>query len=439
LTINYDDTIKKELQSNNGEVKMKLLRCMIILFLLAVLTLILPIMGCVNRAAKGGWPRWRGPNGDGISLETDWDPGALNGSPKVVWHTDIGFGHSNLAIKGGRIYTMGQQSGENTALCLNAITGEEIWRQPLGDVKEPQATPTLDGGRVYVLEQSGVVCCLNSKDGNIRWEKDLVREYGSPKTHWGYAGSPVVEGNLLIVNARTSGIALDKKTGEKVWHGEIHTDTAGDYFSTPVVYDYDDRKYILMLSNSGLFSMEVDTGNKLWFFEWKGKGFSPIADPVLFERKAFLSAGESNLHCILLDLDASKPRVIWRTSSMRNHISTCIYLDGYLYGCDGDVDAGEKNRLCCVDAQSGTLMWEEEMIAPSLIAAKGKLIIIEESGTLHIADATSKQYSEISRCALPSKTGVTKWWTPPVLYRGRLFCRNYAGDLVCIDVRKTRS
>jgi len=79
-------------------------------------------------------------------------------------------------------------------------------------------------------------------------------------------------------------------------------------------------------------------------------------------------------------------------------------------------------------------MWEKEMIAASLIAADGKLVIIEGNGTLHIAEATPSEYTEISSCVLTSKTGVNKWWTPPVIYRGKIYCRNYAGDLVCIDV-----
>ena len=71
-----------------------------------------------------GWPRWRGPNGDGISMETDWDPDSLSGSPRILWKADVGFGHSNVAIKDNRLYTM----GGNEVFCLNAETCEEIWQ-----------------------------------------------------------------------------------------------------------------------------------------------------------------------------------------------------------------------------------------------------------------------------------------------------------------------
>jgi len=305
------------------------LKTSIHLFSLVVLLILIASCG---KTGEVGWPRWRGPNGDGISTETDWDPQAVAGGPKIVWHIEIGFGFSNIAIKNDWIYTMGQQDFESVVLCLKAETGEEIWRQSFGDTNEPLATPTLDGDRVYVLGKSGIVCSLKSINGDIRWKKDLVEDFGSPKAHWGYAGSPLVEGNLVILNARTSGIALNKKTGEKIWEGEVHTDKAGDYFSTPVIYDYADRRYALIFSDSGLFSVDVETGSKLWFYRWAGGASPHVADPVVFENKVFVSAAEANPRCVLLDIDGNKPRLLWQTENMKNHVNTCVFLDGYLYG-----------------------------------------------------------------------------------------------------------
>jgi hypothetical protein len=74
------------------------------------------------------WPRWRGPNGDGISTETDWDPEALKDGPKIIWKTNVGMGLSNVAIKGKYLYTMGSDYEEDIVYCLNAETGEEVWR-----------------------------------------------------------------------------------------------------------------------------------------------------------------------------------------------------------------------------------------------------------------------------------------------------------------------
>ena len=120
---------------------------------------------------------------------------------------------------------------------------------------------------------------------------------------------------------------------------------------------------------------------------------------------------------------------------MANHISTSVYLDGYLYGVDGDYHTRiQKCTLCCLDAETGELMWEEKTGGASLTAADGKLIVLTMKGTLHIAKTTPTAYVEISSCDLPTESGIHRWWTPPILRNAKIYCRNNYGDLVCIDV-----
>jgi outer membrane protein assembly factor BamB len=102
----------------------------------------------------------------------------------------------------------------------------------------------------------------------------------------------------------------------------------------------------------------------------------------------------------------------------------------------GDYHTNIKRcTLRCLDAGTGELMWEEPTGGASLTAANGKLIVLTAKGILRIAEATPKAYREISACELPTEIGIPWWWTPPVLCGGRIYCRNYSGDLVCIDVR----
>jgi outer membrane protein assembly factor BamB len=162
------------------------------------------------------WLRWRGPNGDGISIETDWNPEALVGGPKILWNVEVGVGYSNVVIKDNRLYTMGVKG----VYCLNAETGEEIWVHSFEGWTDFQSTPTIGGKYVYILSEDGVVSCLQAKNGKIRWKKDLVSDYGAVRPYWGFAGSPVVEGELLILTANTSGMALNRETGQMVWSSE---------------------------------------------------------------------------------------------------------------------------------------------------------------------------------------------------------------------------
>ena len=180
--------------------------------ILAALIFLLLLTSC-GKTREVGWPRFRGPTGDGISTETDWDPQAIIGSPKILWKTDVGKGYSNVVIKDNRLYTLGAKPAGAVVLCIDTETDEEIWQHSIDEFQDPQSTPTLDGKFVYVLSHKGILLCLNAKNGNVRWKKDIVNEFQVEEITCGYAGSPVIERNLLILNVNTSGMALTKKTG----------------------------------------------------------------------------------------------------------------------------------------------------------------------------------------------------------------------------------
>jgi outer membrane protein assembly factor BamB len=404
--------------------KAKTLLCVLVLFVLGN-------SAQYSIADDFDWPRWRGPNGDGISSETDWDPEALVGGPKILWKVNVGMGHSNVAIKDNRLYTMGVKG----VYCLNAETGKEIWQYSLEDYREQQSTTTIDGKYVYAITHEGIILCLKAKNGKLQWKKDLVNDFESPQSRYGLAPSPVIEGDLVILNANTC-IALNKKTGEKVWITEMHEKALyTDYYSTPVICNHEGRRCALIFSGRGLFSVDVLTGKKMWYYEWKIFGYPNCADPVVFDNKVFISSGSfTKGKCVCLEIIDNEPNVLWKNTTIGNRINTSLLINGYLYGCDGWT--GPK-RLYCLNFNTGDIKWDEEIKIASLISADGKLIILEEDGTLHIAEATPSMYEEISSCdVLEGEQKIRRFWTPPVLCNGKIYCRNYAGDLICIDVRK---
>ncbi len=383
------------------------------------------------------WPRWRGPNGDGISNETNWDPKALAGGPKILWKVDVRRGYSNVAIKDNRLYTMGQEVIENVVICLNAETGEEFWRYSFKGFLDLHSTPTIDGKYVYVLSPEGILFCLKAKNGKVRWMRDLKDEFETEDISYGYSGSPVIVDDLIILNVNTAGIALDKKTGDLIWVSNIHTNKKNrfGYHATPVLYDHEVKRCTLLFSGTGLSLVEVKGGKQLWFYEWGRTDTANCADPIVIEDKVFISAGYMADKGALLDITGNVPRVVWENENMGTEFSTAVYVDGYLYGSDGD--HGELCPLRCIDVKTGDVMWEKEMKMASLIAADGKLIILEEDGTLHIAEATPLSYKEISSGdVLEGEKKMRKFYTPHVLYKGKIYIRNFAGDLICIDVSK---
>ncbi len=403
-------------------------------FALAAASILVLAAGPVAAQQACDWPRWRGPNGDGISPETDWDPMALSGGPRILWKADAGMGYSSPAIVNGRAYISGYSDGKEFVMALDAATGKRLWLREWEGNSHPNSSPTIDRDSVYVVSQRGAVSCLAAKDGKRRWRKDLVKEYKMETIPNGYSGSPVVIGDLLVLNVNTAGVALDKETGALIWASSPHKERSNPngYHATPVPYDHGGRKTVLLMSGIGLSLVDVETGRRLWFFEWFDPAIAAVADPLVSGDQVLISTFSTNPSSALLDISGDQPRVLWKNLSVNTGTSTAVRLDGYLYATEGP---GSGGNLRCVEWKTGKVKWETSMREMQLTAAGGKLLILESGGTLRVAEANPAAYTEISSCPLPSEKG-HHWWTPPVLCGGRIFCRNFYGDLVCIDVRR---
>jgi outer membrane protein assembly factor BamB len=283
------------------------------------------IFAVLANAEDFDWPRWHGPNGDGISLETDWDPEALKGEPRILWNVEIGPGHSNVAIQDSFLFTMGTSGRNNALYCLNAETGEEIWRHiDEESFRDAQSTPAIDGKHVYSLSGDGIALCLRAKNGKVRWSRNIVEDFGVIRPFYEFAGSPVIEGDLIILTANTSGIALHKKTGELVWGSDKPPEkiqvyyqdaTAGTDYSTPVMYDDGGKRYAVLSSWKGIHAVEVKTGEVLWIYEWELYSGAQIADPLVFDDKVFL-VPYIYPECVLLDIRGVEPRVLWKNEKV---------------------------------------------------------------------------------------------------------------------------
>jgi outer membrane protein assembly factor BamB len=161
-------------------------------------------------------------------------------------------------------------------------------------------------------------------------------------------------------------------------------------------------------------------------------------DPLIFDRYVFITQYDEKYGSVLLEIEGGEPKVVWESLNMYSNVSSPVMIDGYVYGVDGG-PYPHRSSLQCLDAKTGELMWEEKLNGKpiSLMAADGKLIILDEKGMLFIAEATPSSYKEISRGdVLGSEGKYEKFWTPPVLYREKIYCRDWSGSLICIDVSK---
>jgi outer membrane protein assembly factor BamB len=418
-----------------------------VLFLLIVAVLAVACHAVQPDAASFDWPRWRGPDGDGTSREAGWNPMALEGGPRILWKTAVGFGHSGVAIQDGRVYTIGS-SGETRVYCLRADNGRVIWKSILPTAEPAQATPTVDGDRLYALTCEGSLVCFTTKRGSRVWARDLVAEFGAVKPYYGFAGSPVIEKDLVILTANSAGMALDKDSGDLVWRSEKPPETAryfdstGTEYQTPVLYTDGERRFGLVSSYRGLHSVDVRTGEALLLLDWGsryGNFRAQTTDPLAFDGKVFIAGCLSrNIGGVLMDVRGGKPRVLWTSEDTHSEIGSPVIVDGFIYVCQGGPSTG-PGALRCLDVRTGTVMWEEpfEGNTLTLTAADGKLIVLSERGMLYVVEASPRSFTLLSSCDLMK--GVKKaarFWSPPVLCNGRIYCKDSLENLICVDVRR---
>jgi len=395
-------------------------------------TIVVSLVSVIAMAPCGqaaDWPQWRGPQRTGVSRETGWSSRWPASGPKRLWTAQVGAGHSSVAVVGGRVYTMGNVGNQDVVWCLQAATGKVIWKYaypcPAGNYAGTRATPTVQDKCVYTLSRDGLALCLDAVTGRKLWKRNLVRLSGAPVPKWGVAGSPLVEGNLVIYNVGAAGIALDKATGILAWKSAAGL---GGYAS-PVAYTSRRQRGVALFAASGLVGLNPANGQRLWHYPWSWNDPYQVnaADPIFWGDTVFISSAY-NRGCALLKIGGATPSLVYRNTNMRNHINTCVLWNGFLYGSD-------QNTLKCLEIRSGKERWQSGRIGKGgLIIAAGKLIVLTERGVLLLAEARPDRYVEIARAKVLGGT----CYAHPVLADGRIFCRNRDGELVCLDVRQAR-
>jgi len=380
---------------------------------------------------KGDWAQWRGPNRDGVSSATGLLKTWPEGGPQVVWRMPIGEGYSGLSIARGRIYTLSGEAPDEFVLCLDANDGSEIWRfrsdtnftESHGN--GPRSTPTVEGNRVYVQSAKGKLYCLDAESGAKVWHRDLRRHFDSDIPGWGFASSPLIEGDLLLLEVGgkegQSIAAFDKKTGHVLWTS--HTDALA--YSSPIALTFNGVRQILFLTQNNLVSVAPADGTVYWTYPWEGA--INIATPIFIpDDKIFISAAYGK-GAALLQMNAVNDGIgveeIWKSRVMKNWINSSVLHKGYLYGFDSSI-------FKCIEADTGEEQWKVRGFARgSLILADGHLIALGEEGKLALVEATPEAFRE--KASFQVLEG--KCWTQPTLVGGKLYVRNEE-EIVCLNV-----
>ena len=380
-------------------------------------------------AAAGDWPQWRGMSRNGISPErvnAVWP----TAGPRVLWHASVGTGFSSPSVSLGRAYTLGNTTNQDTVWCFDAVSGQELWQHTYPSQLGPQyyeggpgSTPTVESNQVFTISKWGDVFCLDAAKGTVLWQRDL-RKDGFKPPRWGFAGSPLIWHDLVILNAGAAGTALDRATGGVVWSSG--TNAAG--YASPMRVNLDGQEVVLIFAAKHLVALDPQTGRELWRQCWETGWDTNNTDPAIQRDRIFISSFSRG--CALLSAAHGKPEVIYDNKVLHNHLSPGVLLGDYLYAFNGE--AKKDNDLRCIHLPTGELKWTcPDPDFGSLIGADGRLILLSAKGELLVAEASPAGFKPLARAKVLS--GLC--WTPPALANGLLYVRNAKGDLRCLDLR----
>ena len=397
------------------------------------------------------WPQFRGPNRDNAWNET----GILKTFPaeglKIRWRTPVGPGWSSPVIVRGRVYLTDMRLEKPRAWerirCFKESNGKPLWSRASELVYPewafipehgggPAATPIVEDGRIYSLGRSGLVDCLDARNGKVIWEKQLEYEIGELSCR----ASPLIEGNLLILF--TGGkpgacvIALDKKTGKEVW--KALDDTLSN--SSPLVIVAGGKRQLIVWTDNAVNSLNPATGKTYWRELTVTSSNDSIPTPVVQKNRLLISG-------LMFELDADQPAatVLWPESRARrilSNTSTALLQGDYVYS------AKSNGELVCLEAGTGKQVWGTTNVTELKFGASIHLtpngaatFLFTDEGNLISAQLTPRGYREISRAHLLNPTsilGVRMFaWIPPAYANRHVFARNDE-ELVCASLAAER-
>lgn len=435
-----------------------------------------------SAAFADDWPQWRGPRRDGVWREQGVMEKFPAGGPKVLWRADVGPGFSGPAVAEGRVYltdrpakgdeqiklgsfSRNEYQATERVLCLDAGEGRVLWTHhwPCGYKiaygTGPRATPTVAGGRVYVLGAMGDLLCLQAADGKVLWHKRLADEYEASPPIWGFACSPLVESGKVICTVGGKGgtvMAFDAQTGREVWRALAAKEVG---YSSPVMCELAGRRQMVIWHAEGLAGLDAATGTVLWEAAFPARFGMSIVTPAIEGDRLAVSCqfdgaamfrirpqadGTLRAEQIWKASTGGGPERKWKAEGLNTVVSPLLLRGQCLFGMS------THGELCGLDAGTGKRLWTtlqassqkdvpKDRWGTAFIVVHGdRDLVFNEKGELIIARLTPEGYTELDRARLiepdmDSGAGRKVIWSHPAYAMRSIFVRSNR-QLVRVDL-----
>lgn len=389
------------------------------------------------------WPQWRGAQRDGLA------PGQSVTFPKdssqmaAKWKIPIGTGFSSPIVSGGRVYILDDQNGQETAHCLDANTGKEIWRKEyaatFGDEwgKGPRSTPFLDGDRLYLQSCTGDFQCWEAATGKKIWGLNFEKDFGltflgaklleGTARRRGNNGTSVIAGDLVVVQVGNSQgatlVACDKKTGEVRWKAGNDEAAYSSLISTVLA----GTPVVLAFTATQLLVVELKNGQVLANPALKTKANRHVATPLVLGDTVIVNSHSFGVSAFTASIADGKFQFTqkWVNSDCKINIASLVAVKGALYG------QGPAKNFVCLDASTGRQIWSLPGFGneySATIALGGTLLVLTDQGEMITLPASTDKPQESTRWQICGRQ-----WNHPALGEGKLFIKDQR-ELACYDL-----
>lgn len=409
------------------------------------------------RSTEPGWPQFRGPGRDGVSLEI----GLLNSwpaeGPKLLWHvTDLGDAYSSPIITEQGIFITGDV-GDDLVISAFSLAGELLWKQKNGDAWKSsypgaRASCTYDGGRLFHMNAHGRLVRLDPKTGDEQWAVDVLTRFDGGNIKWGISESVLVDGDRVFVTPggkKAFMAALDADTGATVWTSEaLHyrktygfggkaletpedaIDHAG--YAPPILFEIAGRRVIARSAGHHAVCLDAESGRILWTHPiFAAYGVIGTA-PVLYKDNIIFAAPDefgATMFRMRADKDSIQFEKAWE-GPLDNCHGGLVLSDGRLYG------SGYRRLKdwVCIDAASGTVLYSrDDLPKGAALFADGHLYALSENGVLSLLKPTDSSFETKGQLQI-GEDGGREVWAHPVICDGRLYIRD-EGQMWCYDIK----
>jgi outer membrane protein assembly factor BamB len=381
------------------------------------------------------WKVWGGPDRNFITRSTGlafftgpekW----ISSPPKRLWERPLGDGYSAIAVEGDRLYTGFRRGSSDVFVALDAATGKTIWEfnypAPFSNAfpsdvgPGPYAMPQVVGDRIVTASGIGQIHSLDKKTGAQVWALDLYKQFGGTRLDFGYSSHalPYKDSLIVLAGGRGSAVLRVRQTdGTPVWRAHNLTSA----HSSPVLIDVDGQPQVAILLADEVVGIDPETGDLLWRHPHRTDNGLAISTPVwapgnlLFISTAY-GGGARGLRLARAG-NRTTVQELWYNPRVQVHFGSVIRDEGFVY-----VSSGQSvGILSAVELETGRVAWQvRDFVKAQLLAADGRLIILDEDGNLGLGLATPQRFQALAKWPLLSSVA----WTPPTLAGSRLYVRD---------------